>query len=202
MELRNTPPPPPLSERDTPTLVEDLCIALRNGAVFDRDLPDGARVISFIDEVKAIAAILETRQQDVHVRLLRLTEETGGQILPLFTECLAYPAQIPYVRDLMGLRRRFRCVCREEEFPIGAHFWLCDRCLQRAEGVLQTGQPADRWHIYQSADPWLWCPHADAMTPMVTDDAADCIDFAGVCLRCLHEERTRRAGLLPAESAP
>jgi hypothetical protein len=201
MELRNTPPPLPLSERDTPTLVEDLCIALRNVAVFDRDLPDGARVISFIDEVKAIAVILETRQQDVHARLLRLTEETEWQILPLFTACLAYPAQIPYVRDLTGLRRRFRCACRMSEIPTGAHLWMCDRCLQRVTAMLSTGQAADRWQIYQSADPARWCPHADATTSMITDDW-EYWDAPGDCLTCLQEERTRRSGVQPAASAP
>ena len=73
--MANTPPDPPIRDRDTKKLVEDLCIALRNVGVWDHELPGGDTVRSFIEETKIIHAELKGRGVDVDTRVAQLSEE-------------------------------------------------------------------------------------------------------------------------------
>jgi hypothetical protein len=75
--MANTPPDPPVKHRDTKTLVEDLCIALRNVGVWDNELPGGDNVRSFIEETKTIHAELKRRGVDLDSRVAQLSDESG-----------------------------------------------------------------------------------------------------------------------------
>ena len=116
--MRNTSPEPPAEQRDTSTLIEDLCLALRDVGVQNFHLPDNERGVASIEKVQQIHAELKRRAADYQARLARLTEETKWQMEPLLQECLAYPEVVPYVREADGVRRFFRCyVCQKREFP-------------------------------------------------------------------------------------
>jgi hypothetical protein len=120
VEVRNTRPDPPIFSRDSETLLEDLCLALRNVAVWDSDLPDGQRVAKFVAEASAVHAELVKREVNYEDRVHELSTETGWQMGTLLEDCLGFPTTSPYVREADGVRRRFRCpLCRKAEVPVG-----------------------------------------------------------------------------------
>src|SRR5438105_3418917 len=125
--MANTPPRPPISDRPSEGLIDDLCIELRHVACRDYELPEGERVVAHIREVAAIFRELERRGMDPKPRLEILAEETKWQSLSLLNDCLAYPACLPYVRELDGIRRSLRCqLCQKAERPVDSKlFWFC-----------------------------------------------------------------------------
>src|SRR5215207_2079190 len=137
--MRNTTPELPIEERDTPGLIDDLCLALRDVGVRDHSLPNDARAVSAIENVQRIHAELERRGANLTHRVARLSEETEWQMAPLLQECLDYPRVIPYVRESDGVRRAFRCfVCQKLEFPDRSGLLLCDACLVQAAESTQS----------------------------------------------------------------
>lgn len=74
--MRDTAPPPPVGERATNALVEDLCGALRDVGVLGPELPGGPRVVGAIEDVRTIVHELTQRCVDVRERLDELTEQT------------------------------------------------------------------------------------------------------------------------------
>lgn len=138
--MKNTPPEPPIEQRETGELVEDLCLALRDVGVGDQNLPDGEWVVSAVRRVQRLHGELSRRGADVTRRLERLSEETSWQMPPLLRDCLMYPEVIPYVRERDGVRRALRCLaCRKREVigPKGVGVWLCETCEAKpaASGV-------------------------------------------------------------------
>ncbi|HZN66235.1 MAG TPA: hypothetical protein VFB66_13175 [Tepidisphaeraceae bacterium] len=83
--MHDTPPPPPPHERDTGTLLDDLCVALRDVGVSDYELPAGARVLKAIESVRVIYHELRHRGVDPTERLQELSEQTrlaDGRLAP------------------------------------------------------------------------------------------------------------------------
>ncbi len=192
--MHDTPPPPPPHERDTPTLLDDLCVALRDVGVFDYELPTGARVLKAVESVRAIYLELNQRGVDPTGRLQELSEQTRWRMLDLLKDCLAFPRVMPYVREQDGLRRHLRCdLCRKAERPPDARvFWSCDSCLRRIVGAIERREPIEGVVLFRTYNGESRCDHADAETVLASVGWSDTI--FGNCRRCIEEELDRRAG--------
>ena len=191
--MRNSPPPPPPHERDTPTLVEDLCVALRDVGVHDYELPRGERVLKAIINVKAIHGELRRRQVDLAARLQELSQQTRWQTEVLLADCLHFPEVMPHVREADGVRRTLRCgLCARAERPTdpGA-FWFCDGCLRRMIHAIDTLEPLKGVVLFRTYNPDSRCEHADADTVLAFTGWDETI--FGHCQQCLAAELERRA---------
>src|SRR5262245_39860519 len=117
-EFRNTPKPLGIPNRSSEDLLEDLCIALRDVGVREWIFRSGEDAQGAIKNVVGIASELEDRNYAFKDRLEQLSKETGWQVGRLLDECRQFPREVPYVRDLDGIRRRFRCrYCKLAEYP-------------------------------------------------------------------------------------
>ena len=142
--MANTPPEPPVRDRDNRKPLQDLCIALRNVGVWDSELPNGDTVRSYIEEVKTIHSELTGRAMDLSSCVSELSNESGWLMGELLQDCLDFPKTLPYVKESDGIRRYFRCwLCREREFPPSAkRFLLCEQCLSRIRNDIQQRVPS------------------------------------------------------------
>ena len=199
--MANTPPRPPIGERPSQELVEDLCIELRHVACGDYDLPTGERVVAHVREVAAIHQELRSRGVDFRRRLDALTEDTKWQILPLLEDCVAYPQSLPYVREMDGIRRTLRCqLCQKAERPVGAKlFWYCEQCMHSLVEAVRQRSPVQGIVLFRTYNPECRCSHASDDTVLAADSFIDL--FSGVCDRCIREEIERRKGGEPSGAA-
>lgn len=191
--MRNSLPEPPIEERETPKLIEDLCLALRDVGVRDYGLLKDDRGFASIKVVQQIHAELENRGVDYRLRLAQLSEETKWQMEPLLQECLAYPEVVPFVRESDGVRRVFRCyVCREREFPDRKGLLLCNTCLAQCAEAIQNRVPWGGLLLVRIYNESYWCKHANAETVMAAFDDYETLGYAW-CAECITEEQQRRA---------
>jgi hypothetical protein len=190
--MRNTPPPAPICERDTDTLIEDLCLGLRNVGVFDRDLPDGETIRQHIAVVCAIKRELDQRGISTDDRIAQLSVETNWRIFDLLQECLEFPDSMPYVKEADGIRRSLRCnLCRRNERPPDAQLcWWCDECILRVLDAIKEAKPIDGVILFRTYNSEARCQHADSETVLVSEYYSDTI--YGSCGKCLAEELARR----------
>ena len=194
--MRNTPAIPPLEERDDTTLIEDLCLALRDvGGLWCPE--DDGRAAARIEEVKKIYALLLERRVDVKDRIDRLSEETSWRMADLLSDCLGYPNVLPYVKDKDGIRRALRCsLCGQGEFPDKLGIWMCDACLVAVRELLSSCSPMPGLVLFRTYNDSKRCNHADSDTVLFTFD--DPYEFAidnGRCDTCLTDEQERRKKL-------
>jgi hypothetical protein len=191
--MRDTPPPPAIEDRQSPVLLDDLCIALRQVGVWDTDLPSGPTVRRSIEKVRAIDAELKNRNVDADVRLRELSEQTHWQMEKLLQDCRDYPQTIPYVRDDDGIRRRLRCsLCRKQERPANAkQFWMCNSCISRVVDSIQRRQPIDKIILFRTYNSGARCGHADSDTVLATEAWNDVV--FGNCKRCFEDELAHRS---------
>jgi hypothetical protein len=192
--MLNTPPPPPPDQRDTDTLVEDLCVALRNVGVHDSELPDGARVLKAIEQVRTFHQELVRRGVGLSDRLEELSQQTRWRMGELLDECLRFPAVMPYVKEMDGVRRYLRCgLCGRAERPVDpGPFWMCDGCMRRTVEAIDRREPTEGVVLFRTYNPDARCGHADAETVLAAIGWYDVI--FGNCRRCFEEELSRRAG--------
>jgi hypothetical protein len=192
--MRNTPSRESIEKRETEELLEDLCLALRDVGVRDYWLHDDEQAISFVKEVQLIYSELNKRNVDLLDRLNQLSDETGWQMEPLLSECLAYPETIPYVREKDGVRRVFRCpICERREMPDRDGIWLCDICLIQAIESIRNRTPSKGLVLFRTYNESKRCKHADEDTVLMTfDDEYDYQMGNSYCERCLIEEQHRR----------
>jgi hypothetical protein len=190
--MRDTVPQAPIALRDTPCLVEDLCIALRNVGVYDRELPDGANVRRYIAEVSAIKRELARRGIDAADRIAKLSQETGWRMDALLQDCLSFPARMPFVQEADGIRRSLRCWhCRTRERPIAVQIsWCCNHCLMGFIHAVEERKPVDGIVLFRTYNPEARCTHADSETVLVAQGYSDTI--YGHCVKCLEDELARR----------
>lgn len=190
--MANTPQRPPVHERKSEDLIEELCVELRQVACLDSDLPDGERVRNHILEVKVIQDELLARGTDLRLRLSRLSDETKWQMDELLKNCVAYPNRIPFVREMDGIARTLRCyLCQEAERPIEAEvFWFCDKCMSVVKGAIRNHTPMKGLVLFRTYNAECRCSHADDDTVLATDEYSD--NFFGVCERCIDDEMERR----------
>ena len=192
--MANTPPRPPIHERPDQELLEDLCRELRYVAVNESDLPKAERVVAHIREICAVHAELASRSVDVRPRLDRLSEETRWQIPLLLADCLAYPQQLPYVRELDGIRRHLRCqLCARAERPEDAKlFWFCEACMLEVLEAVKQRIPIPGIVLFRTYNAECRCPHADQDTVLAGEGQYYIDELFGVCERCIHDEIERR----------
>jgi hypothetical protein len=192
--MHNTPPPPPVCEQDTATLIDDLCVALRDVGVFDAELPGGPRVLRAINGVRSIKQVLDERGVQVADRLATLSGQTGWRMAELLCDCLSFPAVVPYVKEADGIRRRLRCrLCRKAECPPDARYfcWMCDGCLTRVVESIRTRTPIDGIFLFRTYNPTARCKHADSDTVLAQAIWIETIN--GNCEQCFQGELDRRA---------
>jgi hypothetical protein len=190
--MANTPPPPPVSERPTEQLLDELCVELRNVGVKDWSLPDDERVLAHIKQVSSIHRELIGRQISLTARLSELSSQTNWKMMLLLEDCLAFPKKMPYVREQDGIRKTLRCQrCkRAERHPNAKLFWFCDECLSATLVAMQTRKPIDGVVLFRTYNSECRCEHADSETVLACDIYVE--QLAGVCAKCLEMELKRR----------
>jgi hypothetical protein len=196
--MRPSEPKPEIHLRDTETLVEDLCGALRDVGVHDWDLTSSDRGLDAIQRVKDIDTELRKRGARLEARLAELVEQTGWNLVELLGQCRQYPEVRPRLRERDGIRRAFRCVaCQKAECPEGdTSFHLCDGCLRTLQRGLREPRDVPNMFLFRSFTSNGRCEHADADTVLgifpwyVNDTDAG----PGFCARCVEQEFARRAG--------
>ena len=191
-DMPNTPPPPPVNERETENLIEELCTELRHVACHDSELPNGERARSHIQAVQEIHQELVVRGANISPRLTRLSEETKWQMQELLRDCLAYPNRFPFVREQDGIARTLRCyLCHEAERPLGAEvFWFCDKCMNVVKEATHNHTPMKGLVLFRTYNAECRCNHADDDTVLATDEYNDLL--FGVCEQCIDDEIERR----------
>jgi hypothetical protein len=191
--MANTPPEPPIRDRDNKKLLEDLCIGLRNVGVWDSELPGGDTVRNYIEETKMIHAELKRRGVDVDTRVSQLSDESGWLMGELLEDCLDFPKTLPYVKEADGIRRYFRCwLCVEREFTAEAkRFLLCEDCLHRLSTDIKKRVPSKGVMLYRTYNEEKRCQHANSDTILATLEQNFDV-FGGFCEQCISEalERT------------
>ena len=186
MEVRNTPPKPPISDRKSSDLIEDFGVALRNASVFGKYLPDE------IAEVKALHLELSKRNVDWTEYVQHLSTETKWQMDALLRDCLAFPEVTPYVRNEDGIRSYFRCgLCGKIEFPMDSQLRMCDYCLEHTIETLEKLTPPTGLLFYRTYNTSKRCSHADSETVLVTWDHEEFWE-TGRCKVCLLEAQATR----------
>ena len=89
MEVRNTAAEPELEWLDTPELVNQLMIALRNTGVYESYLPTPSdAMVKWIEFVQRIHRLLVARCIEPKTELDKLSTDTGWLMQPLLEECL------------------------------------------------------------------------------------------------------------------
>jgi len=193
MEIRNTATEKDLEWLDTPELVSQLKIALRNVAVHECYLPTPSKsMVLWIEMVQKIYRLLATRGIDLVADLMTLSTETGWLIRPLLEECLQWPTITPHVRESDGIRRHQRCWnCKKREYPEDSVEKLCDGCIVVLIDQIRQRTPPDGVILFRTYNSSRWCTHADAETVLMTLDEYDFL-ADGRCELCLEEEYQRR----------
>ena len=136
MEMRNSPPKPPLHAWDDSALVEELCLALRDVGVENRALPDGEEVRAAILRVKEVSAELVKRGLDCSARITRLSKETAWDMVTLLRDCQAFPEAIPYLASTPAPG----CGNCGVEIPRRAMLALCEGCVRAGLAQLSAGE--------------------------------------------------------------
>ncbi len=181
-----------MKQCSTDELVEDLCLALRDVGVWTWSLPNDENAVSKVKNVQEIYALLEQRKADVRPRIRHLSEETSWQMETLLQECLAFPEIVPYVRDLDGVRRSFRCsICQKREFPDREGIFLCDVCLAQAKDSFESKLPMNGLLLLRLYNEAYWCKHADSETVLMAFDDYGTLEDTW-CEKCIVEEQARR----------
>lgn len=191
--MANTPPKPSVQERQSETLLEDLCTNLRHVACFESDLPDGERVRLHIQEVVAIYSELNARGVEWRTQIVILSNETKWQLLQLLEDCLTFPNKLPFVREADGIRRRLRCqLCGQAERPLSAKlFWFCDNCMQRVIEAIRHHTPLKGIAIFRTYNPECRCGHSDNETILACENYIEG-ELYGSCEQCILDELDRR----------
>lgn len=140
--------------------------------------------------VLALVGELQARAVDVLPRLVRLTQETGWLMPELLEECRAYPARLPHVRELDGVRRDLRCsYCRRVEYPEDdVTLAACDGCVQRMIDSCDSLQPVPGTILFRTYNDDWRCDHADADTVLLAADLySEGFLGPGRCRDCLKQ---------------
>ena len=181
-------PSPPIAQRDSTALLEDLCIALRN--VANARGPRGDEMQHGVSLVLALVGELDARAVDVATRLVRLSHETGWLMPELLAECRAYPATLPRVRELDGVRRDQRCHhCGRVERPEDdVTLVACDDCVRRMIDSCDSLQPMPGTVLFRTYNEDWRCDHADADTVLLAVDLySEGFLGPGRCKECLKQ---------------
>jgi hypothetical protein len=193
--VANSPPPVPIEQRSDEQLLDELCAEVRDVAVHDRELPNGPRILASIKQAVVLRAELARRSVDWRARFDALSAETRWQMIPLLEDCLAFPARLPFVRELDGIRRTLRCqLCLQAERPLDARVFLfCDACLRQVIEAVRQRKPSQHILLFRTYNLEFGCIHADSDTVLAADSYVE--PLHGVCEQCIHDELERRLSL-------
>ena len=177
MEVRNTPPRPPLPEWDDSSVLEEMCLALRDVGVANPELPDGEYVRIAVTRAKALGAELIARGIDPKPRLERLSSETGWDTVALYRDTLAFPDAVPYL-ETTPEPTCGNCGC---SILRRATIGLCKECLIYGIDLLRSGGSES---------------HLETCTICERQERgflvyAKGLEWMNYCHRCLEEERAR-----------
>jgi len=195
VEFRNTPPRPPIVQRDSTELLEDLCIALREVAVREYSLPNGEVAQGAVQESISVSTELDRRGVNATQRLEQLTRETGWLMSQLLADCKLFPIVVPCVRGLDGIRRKLRCnYCKLAEHPEDDVEWgACDVCLRSIIQSFDTLEPIAGTLLFRTYNTEWRCEHADAeMVLLCSDSFGEGLFGPGKCKGCLAEVLAKR----------
>lgn len=199
LEIRNTATEAQIDWLDTPELLGQLSIALRNVALHEgRFTADGEEVsterVQWILFVQRIHQLLLARAADIDSEIEECSVQTGWQLGKLLEDCLRWPDSVPQLRESDGIRRAQRCShCQVEEFPSGTSERLCDKCLLKLMDLIERRKSVDGVFLLRTYSASLWCPHADSETVMMALDEYEYLGDAK-CAECLREEYEARRG--------
>ncbi len=193
MEIRNTTSEQGLEWLDTPELLSQLLIGLRNVAVYEGYEPAPSDTfVKWIEFVQRVYRLLAGRSFDPTPGLQSLTAETGWQMAPLLDECMRWPRVSPQVREQDDIRRMQRCWhCKQREHPQNSVERLCDECLLRLADLITQRTPPEGIIFFRTYNASRWCVHANAETVLMTCDDYDFL-ADGRCEQCLRAEYNRR----------
>lgn len=178
VEFRNTPPKPPISERNDKEVVEALCIALRDVGVSNGVLPDGEGIREKIKTVQQIHKEIVKRDINIRRRIKKLARETKWPMVRLLDETIRFPETIPYLEEKPKL------VCREcakNTYARNALLGLCDECLEKGIEFLESDSPDIRVITCSI------CGKKERAYYVYDGEADRCY-----CLECLKFEKKRR----------
>ena len=178
MEIRNTLPPPSIRDQDDSSVIEELCLALREVGVLNAQLPDGQKVRKGIAYVKGLSAELEHRDVDPSSRIARLSLETNWDMESLLRDTLAFPQAVPYLASTPNP------TCGNCGRPISrkAVLALCSSCLTHGLERLAAGKTESHLDT---------CSICDRQEKGFLVYAYG-LEWMNYCRSCLEEERARR----------
>jgi hypothetical protein len=178
VEFRDTPPKPPISERTDKEIVEALCIGLREVGGCNGILPDGDGVRGKIQAVQEIYKEIVKRDIDIRRRIKKLSKQTKWPMVRLLDETIRFPEAVPYLEENPKLVCR---ECVEKTYAKDALLGLCDGCLDKGIGLLESDSPDMRV---------LSCSTCDKKERAyyVYDGESD----RCYCIECLKSEKERR----------
>lgn len=177
MEIRNTPPKLHLRDQDDSSVIEELCLALRNVGVSNPELPDGGDVRQGIAYVKEINDELKHRGVDPSSRIARLSLETNWDMESLLKDTLAYPEAIPYLASTPNPK----CGNCGKLISRKAVLALCLPCLNSGLEQLEAGKAESHLNT---------CPICGRHEKGFLVYAYG-IEWMNYCKSCLEEERAR-----------
>ena len=200
--MRTRDPIPNLAEQNLETLIDELCLALRDVGVSTQYLPEvrpPQDISHAVGIVQCLAEELRRRDTDLTPRLKTLSEETKWKMSDLYAECLSYPATRPWVKAASdGLRIALRCkACDKNEFPEHSQrLRLCCSCLDNFDTALAMATPREFLLLYRTYTKDARCEHADDDTvlgvyPWVLE-YSDCFPL-GFCRICIANEQSKRS---------
>nr|BAJ07021.1 hypothetical protein [uncultured bacterium] len=194
-EFRDTPVRVTIGKRQSPELLEDLCIALRGVAVRDGSLPNSEEARDAVQEVVLIAKELEVREVRTTDRIDQLSQETGWLMDQLLDDCRKFPETIPYVRESDGIRRYYRCqYCKSAERPEDdVHYSACNACLQKIIDSIDSLEPVGGTVLFRTYNTDWRCEHANSETVLI---GVDCYEEGflgpGECKQCIENTLAQR----------
>ena len=177
MEFRNSPRQPHLRDQDDSSVIEKLCLALREVGVFNPQLPDGDDVRKRIAYVKEISTELEHRGVDPSPRIALLSRETNWDMESLLRNTLAFPKAIPYLASTPNPKcgNCGKLISRE------AVLALCSSCITKGLEQLEAGKTES--HLKT-------CPICGRQEKGFLVYAHG-VEWMNYCERCLYEEKAR-----------
>ena len=191
VEFRNSISSSIIEHRETEELLNDLCVALREVAVWERSLPTGERARESVQNAVDIARELEKRNASFDSRLEELSKETGWMMRQLLEECRQFPGVVPTVRDSDGVRRQLRCsYCKvRERRETELKYWACDACFQLFIQSFESLVPIKGTVLFRTYNANWRCKHADENTIVLgRDHFEDGIHGPGECKQCLEAQ--------------
>jgi predicted RNA-binding Zn-ribbon protein involved in translation (DUF1610 family) len=157
--------------------VEELCLALRDVGVFNRQLPDGIDVRKAIFRAKTIYAEIEHRSLDLTPRIARLSNETRWDMESLFISTIAFPQAVPYLVSTPDPR----CGHCGKQISRKATLALCPNCTRDAMEDISGERTTSHLSVCSI------CGQSEICFLVIDDE-----HYMYYCKSCLQEEQSRQ----------